>query len=67
MVVFSGDVKLRNAGLVQDSCQRLAIQSSKKWLHFYWNDLMIFFSSFVNLYMLSLVFARLYKQGAAMS
>ena len=32
--VFSGQVQLRNAGLVQDSCQRLAIRSSKKRLQF---------------------------------
>ena len=45
-IVFSGEIQLRNAGLVQDSCQRLAIQSSKKLLHFDWNDLMIFFHPF---------------------
>ena len=27
--VFSGEVELRNASLVQDSCQRLAIQASE--------------------------------------
>ena len=45
-IVFSGEVQLHNAGLVQDTCQRLAIQSSKKLLHFYWNDLMILFHPF---------------------
>ena len=38
-----------------------------KWLHFYWNDLMILFHPFFNLYMLSLVFDLLDKQGAAMN
>ena len=41
----------------------------KKWLHFYWNDLMILFHPFsiFTLYMLSLVFDLLHKQGAAMN
>ena len=39
--VLSGEIQVRNAGLVQDSCQRLAHPIIQKLLHFYWNDLMI--------------------------